>query len=142
MLTSNSTDFLFVYGTLMKSYGRNPFISEMEQFASFQSPAFTTGELYLIDYYPGFIKTENFEFVYGELFEIHNPENLFAVLDPYEGFNPEDSVNSLYVREEIEVFLDINKNSIKAWAYVFNKPAHLYRRIESGNFMDFAEAGE
>ncbi|MDP5121095.1 MAG: gamma-glutamylcyclotransferase, partial [Spirosomaceae bacterium] len=70
------------------------------------------------------------------------PENLFAVLDPYEGFNPEDSVNSLYVREEIEVFLDINKNPIKAWGYVFNKPADLYRRIESGNFMDFAEAGE
>lgn len=138
MPTSNNSDFLFVYGTLMKSYGENPFLNEIEQYASFQSSAFTNGELYLIDYYPGFIKTETFEFVYGELFKIHDAESLFSALDPYEDYNPNDLENSLYVREKVEVFTDVKTPPTLAWTYIFNKPVSLFRRIESGNFLDIS----
>jgi gamma-glutamylcyclotransferase (GGCT)/AIG2-like uncharacterized protein YtfP len=137
MLTLNNPEYLFVYGTLMKRYDKNPFVNEIEQFASFHSSAFTMGELYLVDYYPGLIKTDTFEFVYGELFTIHDSEKLFSLLDPYESCDPNDDSNSQYLREQIDVFTEIRQPALNAWTYIFNKPTNLLRRIESGNFLNF-----
>ncbi|MFB0945036.1 MAG: gamma-glutamylcyclotransferase [Spirosomataceae bacterium] len=137
MPTSNNPEYLFVYGTLMKRYAENPFVNEIEQFAYFHSTAFTTGELYLISHYPGLIKTETFEFVYGELFVIRDSKELFSILDPYESCEPNDDSSSQYLREQIDVFTKIRQPALKAWTYIFNKPVNLLRRIKSGDFLDF-----
>jgi gamma-glutamylcyclotransferase (GGCT)/AIG2-like uncharacterized protein YtfP len=137
MPTSNNPEYLFVYGTLMKRYDKNPFVNEIEHFTSFHSTAFTTGELYLIDYYPGLIKTETFEFVYGELFTIRDSKALFSILDPYEGHNPGDESSSLYLREQVDAFVEITQPALKAWTYIFNKPVDLLRRIEGGDFLNY-----
>jgi gamma-glutamylcyclotransferase (GGCT)/AIG2-like uncharacterized protein YtfP len=137
MPTTSNPEYLFVYGTLMKRYGENPFINEIEYFASFHSTAFTTGELYLIDYYPGLIKTKTFELIYGELFTIHDSKALFSILDPYEDYNPNNQSSSLYLREQIDIFTKTRQPALRAWTYIFNKPVDLLRQIESGDFLNY-----
>ena len=43
--------------------------------------------------------------VWGQLLLLKDPEALFSVIDPYEGFNPSDPAGSEFVRAETRVFL-------------------------------------
>lgn len=136
MAISENKEYLFVYGTLMKQYAKNQFANELEKYATFKTEAFACGKLFLIDYYPGLVKSNGFEFVYGELFEISDASLLFPKLDAYEEYFAETPDTSEYIREKVTVFTTIQNPPVSAWAYVFNRSTNMYLQIKSGKFMD------
>lgn len=136
------SEYIFVYGTLMKKYPLNAHLQLFEMHARYISDAFTTGNLFLIDYYPGLVETDTFESVHGEIFEILDAEKLFASLDHYEDYYSTDESRSLFIRKQIQVYFSVHKEPVTAWTYVFNKPTALFRHIESGNFMEFISENE
>jgi gamma-glutamylcyclotransferase (GGCT)/AIG2-like uncharacterized protein YtfP len=54
----------------------------------------------------------------GELFEIFDPATFFATLDVIEGYWPEQTERSLFVRRLINV--QTATGTAKAWAYILN----------------------
>ncbi len=131
------TEYLFVYGTLMQEYRDNPFAKVIKQYAAFESEAFTTGKLFLVDYYPGLIEAEESSYVYGEIYRIYDSKSLFEQLDEYEDYNPENLQNSLFRRKKIPVFNLLTTLPVVAWTYVYNQPTDLLLPIESGKFLAY-----
>lgn len=136
-MATTETEYLFVYGTLMQQYQGNPYSTFMQEYTTFISTAFTGGELYLIENYPGLIEGDSFEFVYGEVYSIQDSRSLFRILDVYEDYDANNIADSLYIRKQVPVFTDVKLPPKTAWTYIYNKPTRLLRRIEGGNFMNF-----
>jgi len=129
----NST-YLFVYGTLLKDSNH-----EMSKFLAshsvFVSKGYFNGKLFLVEWFPGAILSDhNLDRVYGSVFKINNPTEVFNVLDDYEGLGESNSKPHLFKRETITIFLE-NHTKIKAWVYLYNHSIGKLKRIISGNFI-------
>jgi gamma-glutamylcyclotransferase (GGCT)/AIG2-like uncharacterized protein YtfP len=132
-----NSEYLFVYGTLMSKYGKNPFRSELAEFSSYYAEAKVKGKLYMIEDYPGLVPNEVGEdyFTFGEVFIINNTQSLFKVLDVYEDYYENFEKDSLYLRKKIEIF-DLQNNPIGiAHTYFYNKPVELPNFIRNGCFL-------
>ncbi|MGC1205701.1 MAG: gamma-glutamylcyclotransferase family protein [Flavobacteriaceae bacterium] len=130
----NST-YLFVYGTLLKDID-----NEMSRFLAshsvFVSKGYFSGKLYLVDWFPGAILSDDTEDrVFGSIFEIKNPIVVFNVLDDYEGIGKHNPKPHLFNREIITIFLE-NKTKLKSWVYLYNHSTKNLKRIISGNFLN------
>lgn len=68
--------------------------------------------------------------VCGELHAVIDPRTL-AVLDAFEGFDPQDPVGSDYLRERIEL---LEPQGTRAWIYVYNREPDASRRITPGDW--------
>lgn len=150
--TSNSYDaehamnkhdeYLFVYGTLCKRAidSRN---SLLQPQAHFISEATLQAQLYMVDYYPAIIDSDQAgDRVIGELYRITQTETLFEKLDEYEGCSPQQPQPHEYRREQRKVRINSGEASselsgelVSAWIYIFNLPIKHFVRIESGDFL-------
>jgi gamma-glutamylcyclotransferase (GGCT)/AIG2-like uncharacterized protein YtfP len=74
--------------------------------------------------------------VFGEIYQIQNIA-LFPHLDEYEGFDPTDNKNSLFVREITSATCLRDNEKIEVWIYYFNQKVDQFERILSGRFNDF-----
>jgi gamma-glutamylcyclotransferase (GGCT)/AIG2-like uncharacterized protein YtfP len=131
-----SEQFLFVYGTLMRSAGtclhRLP-----AQHAAYVGNAIFQGKLYRVNYYPGAVKSQSvLDRVCGELYRLLAPDDLLARLDQYEECSPEFPEPTEYARSKESVFLD-NGGTVCAWVYLYNWPLEKLKRIESGDFRPY-----
>jgi len=134
-----SDQYLFVYGSLRKRLG-HPRHKVLDRYAELLGNARFRGKLYMVKNYPGAVKTDNPEArVVGELYRLHHPEKVFSELDPYEGYEPERRNNSLFIRSREVVTLDRNGEKVKAWIYLYNRPAGHLTSIRSGNYLEWAE---
>lgn len=95
---------------------------------------FMYGKLYKISWFPGVVNTETNEKVYGTVFKLQPNVDVFKTLDDYEGFYKNDTVSSLYVRVQTEVFLE-NGTALKAWVYLYNQKIVDEPQIISGDFL-------
>lgn len=130
-------EYLFVYGTLMKSFTENPFKLLLEKNTQFVGEAFTYGKLFLVDYYPGLIYNnphENHK-VYGEIVSFNRSLDFLASLDEYEDFNPKNISNSLYIRELKECFLLDYTKSFNCHTYIYNKKVDNLNFLTNGRFI-------
>lgn len=103
---------LYVYGTLRT--GRGELVA-------------VPGRLYNLGWYPGckLQSPEANEFFTAERLEDVSEQALRSY-DAYEGYNPDDEANSLYIRRP---YLD-------GWIYEYNHSISEDRRIPSGNWFD------
>jgi gamma-glutamylcyclotransferase (GGCT)/AIG2-like uncharacterized protein YtfP len=137
MNSNLNTNFIFVYGTLLSNYKNNPFKNHFQENLKFISYAKTPGQLFLVDYYPAWIpESSNNEWVYGEVYEIFYPDKSFTLLDQYESFDPEDSINSEYLRIIQKVILISNETVIDSWIYKYNFSINNLTKISNGNFLN------
>jgi gamma-glutamylcyclotransferase (GGCT)/AIG2-like uncharacterized protein YtfP len=123
-------EYLFVYGTLLKSLRGKLNISVPEM--GYLGKAFVYGILYEVGEYPALILGGNRK-VFGELYSL--PENtFFDSLDRYEGYYPNDEQNSEFRRIQLKVFLpdDVTR---QAWVYEYNKSPEGLKIIQSGNYI-------
>ena len=134
-------DRLFVYGTL-RSAGENRFQRQLAAGAELEGPATLTGQLYLIDWYPGVVAAQAREDrVVGESWILREAgrEDLLAALDDYEGYDPRDRAASLFVRESVGVRIRSSGSQGErcelAWVYWFNRSVDGLERIASGDFF-------
>ncbi|MBO9636632.1 gamma-glutamylcyclotransferase family protein [Siphonobacter aquaeclarae] len=127
-------EHLFVYGTLRKTAGHS-MNRVLEQHAEWLGEATLQGKLYLIDWYPALIRSDHsMEQVKGEVYRLHQPERIFAELDPYEGYYPHDEDHSDYLRR-IEPVRLADGTPLRSWVYLYNLPVLGLTRIPSGDFF-------
>lgn len=127
--------YMFVYGTLLKG-AENMMSSYLKSKSTFVSEALMPGSLYKVDFYPGAVyERDSGRMVLGELYQLHEPEKSLEVLDTYEGYDPQQPEQSLFVREQVEVFAGETRHA--CWTYLYNLPTDDLLLIESGDFLRF-----
>lgn len=131
------SDYLFVYGTLLKDVenGMSKFLAKHSEFIG---KGYFFGKLYQISWFPGAIASSNsLEKVYGSLFKLTDLDSVFKKLDEYEGVGNNYPKPNLYRKKLIPIFLD-NGSSFKAWVYLYNLPIKDLKLIDSGDFLKFS----
>ncbi len=130
-------EYLFVYGSLRKNTQDrlHPLLQGHADFLQFAS---IPGQLYEIDHYPGAVNCSNQQAyrIYGEIYQILNPETLLASLDLYEECSTDFPTPHEYSRCQLEVSLSEHK-AIKAWVYLYNRPVTGLTQIISGDYRPY-----
>ncbi|MGB1092922.1 MAG: gamma-glutamylcyclotransferase family protein [Oceanobacter sp.] len=159
------SQYLFVYGTLMQSIPLNACPAqwrqelaqvrrELNQCARFMGTASCLGELFDLGGYPGLVagkgqgtshNRENSFRVHGELYRIRNAKTLFNILDDFEGCTPAYPKPWQYRRqvipiEIVETQANIQAETMKAWAYIYQGSTRLKPRIPSGRFSETCQS--
>ena len=129
-----TSDLLFVYGTLMRSYA-HPMARLLSANADFLGQASCRGRLYRVKHYPGLVLSDDAgERVFGELYRLRAVEDLLREFDMYEACGEGFPEPTQYVRQTLPVTLADGTES-EAWTYIYNWPIADLARIESGRFL-------
>lgn len=127
-----SSEFLFVYGTLMRGYP-HPMARELAQRAAYKGKAAYQGRLFLVESYPGAVPSANKDdVVHGEVFRLNDLAYLTA-FDQYEACDPSASKPTQYRRVIQTVQMD-DGEKVETWIYLYNWPTNKLSRIVSGRF--------
>ena len=122
---------LFVYGTLMKNHVRAiDLIGEEE--LHFIGNGKIEGELYDLGEYPGAVERKA-KFVYGEVYEITDSENVLRKLDEYEEFDQKNPKHSLFLRRLTEVEMK-DGTKVSASVYFYNGSTKYLKTIAGGRW--------
>jgi gamma-glutamylcyclotransferase (GGCT)/AIG2-like uncharacterized protein YtfP len=128
-----SSDYLFVYGTLRRDSDSEMY-HLLARYGQFVGDATYRGKLYMVDYYPGLVPSDNpRDVVFGEVYKLSCPDIVLSRLDDYEECGPKFSEPTEYVRRKQNVKLKSGE-VIGAWVYVFDRPTDGLQLIESGDF--------
>jgi gamma-glutamylcyclotransferase (GGCT)/AIG2-like uncharacterized protein YtfP len=73
--------------------------------------------------------------VWGEVYEMSEPEAVLVALDDIEGYRQEDPDKSLYSRARADVTLP-DGSVEQAWVYFYNAPLGRAPRIPSGDYLE------
>ena len=136
MMVSNTSPYLFVYGTL-KSDAVNANAIYFHEHAKLIGKARWHGRLYRVSNYPGAVRStgnEFGEFVHGELWELSNPDYVLGFLDEYEECAPKNPYPHEYQRF-IEL-VDMGGKMIPAWIYIYQLDTSKLIQIQSGEFTN------
>lgn len=129
-----SHDYLFVYGTLRRDINSEMY-HLLARYGKFVGNASFQGKLYMVDYYPGLVQSDNpQDVVYGEVYKLSCPETVLSRLDEYEECGPKFSEPTRYVRRKHDVTLKTGE-VMSAWVYIFERPTVGLQLIESGDFL-------
>lgn len=124
------TSYLFVYGTLMNG-GVNHHL--LARSAELIGPGRMRGRLFLVDYYPGLVDSEDpAETVAGEVWRLIAPDVL-RDLDDFEGCT---EAPPLFLRLSRTVTLD-GGDPLSAWVYLYARPISGQQPIPSGDWRAF-----
>ena len=84
--------------------------------------------------YPALLSSDNqVDTVVGELYKLNSPIKLLAILDEYEEYFANDNVNSVFIRNTIQV--NFEGKTIESFAYLFNRSTEGLVEIDGGDFM-------
>jgi len=127
-------DLLFVYGTLMRGFD-HPMAQLLSRSADFLGEAHCRGRLYLIKHYPGLVLSDDpADAVFGELYQLRQPEALLREFDMYEACGEGLAEPTEYIRQMLPVTSD--GQTTEVWSYVYNWPVSGLPRIASGRFLE------
>jgi gamma-glutamylcyclotransferase (GGCT)/AIG2-like uncharacterized protein YtfP len=123
---------LFVCGTLR--HGADIEIARrLRASADWLGHATSRGRLYMIKDYPGFVPSEDAEWVDGDVYRLRSPERILPELDQYEGCGPGDPEPHEYRRAVIAARLD-SGDWVSAEAYLYTRDTIGLDRIQSGDW--------
>jgi len=114
--------YLFIYGTLRTTEG-HPLHNYLRGLSDFLGAAHIGGIKVDLGGYPGLLLSGDVsERVAGELYRIHPgaSEELFDVLDRYEGCHENDPEPHEYFRHRQDVMLQADEKIYEAWVYIYN----------------------
>lgn len=127
------TPHLFAYGFLKMKYHGNKQTRTPDFEHRYICEGTITGEIYNVETYPGVIFDQSSKsIVYGEVFELIDPEISFGILDEYEHAKPLIQFDPDYERRLRPVQTD--QGIIECWVYEYLKPIDPARIIKSGVF--------
>jgi gamma-glutamylcyclotransferase (GGCT)/AIG2-like uncharacterized protein YtfP len=127
-------DYLFVYGTLRRDINSEMY-HFLARYGKFVGDATFQGKLYMVDYYPGLVPSDNpQDVVYGEVYNLSCSDTVLSRLDDYEECGPKFSKPTKYVRHKQDVKLKTGE-VMSAWVYIFERPTVGLQLIESGDFL-------
>lgn len=125
---------LFVYGTLRRGFPLHASLRSASP--RFLGKGSIMARLYDLGDFPGAVRSRvPTERVEGEIYELQDPTSQLKELDLIEEFHPGNPKESLFMREEVEVFLLSGKRMV-AWTYFLPKQPREGRLIPSGDYAD------
>lgn len=127
-----STPFLATYGTLMRAFDAQARLGVEEQL-SYAGPCEWAGVVYDLGRCPGAVPGPGR--VQGELFRLASP-SVWAVLDAYEGYDPDRTAASQFVRRRVELRHPADQT---AWVYWFNGDVADVPRVPSGDWASHVQ---
>jgi gamma-glutamylcyclotransferase (GGCT)/AIG2-like uncharacterized protein YtfP len=129
----NGTNFLFVYGTLMKGHGED---WQKRAGAHLIGRGQIPGKLYDLGRFPGAVlDSDPRSRIEGEVYRLDDVTRALEILDEYEEFQPRHPERSLFVRRRMAVVME--DGTVKeAWAYLYNRSVKKSNLIPSGNYRE------
>ncbi|HRN74067.1 MAG TPA: gamma-glutamylcyclotransferase [Ginsengibacter sp.] len=137
-MTSEKTDYLFVYSSLLRGFG-TPDYEYICRYFDFAGTARARGILSIMGDIIVGTPVEDERFIVGELYRIQQPELFSFVigqLDEYEGLHPEPPEVSKYKRVQSVVYTDDGEEKL-AWVYWYAGGVHGLPVIESGDVLEY-----
>ncbi len=120
-------EYLFVYGTLRPEHAPPEIAAIVRQLRHVGSGAIR-GFLYDLGEYPGVRLAANGNEIHGEVFIFDQPAVLQS-LDAYEGYDPKNLDQSLFLRKQYEVRL--KDESLLCWVYEYSRQPPSSQRIDA-----------
>jgi len=127
------TDFVFFYGTLMAGFDRRR-RAGIDTKLTYRGRGSITATLFDLGIYPAAIPSPE-GVVWGEVYEMTEPETVLHALDDIEGYRPDDPDKSLYSRNRASVRMP-EGGTEEAWVYFYNAPLGRALRIPSGDYLE------
>jgi len=129
---------LFVCGTLRSGLAPDEVAGLMQGMLRIGT-ASVPGRLYDLGDYPGAVLDPNCDAkIIGEVFQLPGDAAVLAALDAYEGIDPQDSGDSLFVRREAEITLE-GGAKLQCWIYVYNRQVESATLITSGDYLIYKQ---
>ena len=126
-------DFVFFYGTLMAGFDRRR-RAGIDSKLTYRGRGSIRAALFDLGIYPAAVPAPE-GLVWGEVYEMAEPDAVLAALDDIEGYRIDDPDKSLYARDQAEVTLP-DGSLEKAWVYFYNAPLGRAPRIASGDYLE------
>jgi gamma-glutamylcyclotransferase (GGCT)/AIG2-like uncharacterized protein YtfP len=126
-------DLVFFYGTLMAGFDRRR-RAGIDGKLTYIGRGSIQAALFDLGIYPAAVPSPE-GVVWGEVYEMVDPDAVLAALDAIEGYRRDDPDRSLYVREQAPVTLP-DHTAERAWTYFYNAPLGQAQRIASGDYLD------
>jgi gamma-glutamylcyclotransferase (GGCT)/AIG2-like uncharacterized protein YtfP len=126
--------YIFVYGTL-RSAPANQMSKVLEPYADLVGRGRLPGFLYDVGRYPGAVrKSGTGAFVWGDVYNLRDPERALKALDRYEGWNEKSPAAAEFRRSRVTIDLGQGRK-VPAWVYLYNRPTTGLPRIRSGDYL-------
>jgi gamma-glutamylcyclotransferase (GGCT)/AIG2-like uncharacterized protein YtfP len=126
-------DFVFFYGTLMAGFDRRR-RAGIDSKLTYRGRGSIRAALFDLGIYPAAVPAPE-GVVWGEIYEMAEPDAVLAALDDIEGYRIDDPDKSLYARDQAEVTLP-DGSIERAWVYFYNAPLGRAPRIASGDYLE------
>lgn len=130
---------LFIYGTLLPErapYGMADAVRKLQYIGR----ASVRGRLYDLGEYPGAVLDSSSRMkIVGRVYALPDSGDVLKSLDEYEGFNPQDRDNSLFVRQQAKVTLEDGQR-LPCWIYVYNQDVGRAKLISGGDYLKYQAA--
>jgi gamma-glutamylcyclotransferase (GGCT)/AIG2-like uncharacterized protein YtfP len=131
-------EHLFVCGTLRSGLVPDEVAGVMGRMLRIGA-ASVPGRLYDLGDYPGAVLDPNCDAkIIGEVFQLPDDDAVIAALDAYEGIDPQDSGDSMFVRREAEITIEGGAN-LQCWIYVYNRDVASATLITSGDYLIYKQ---
>lgn len=125
-------ELAFFYGTLMTGFDRRR-RAGIESKLRYVGRGWIQAALFDLGIYPAAIPSSEGR-VWGEVYEMLEPDSVLAVLDEIEGYTPDDPNRSLYTRERVPATLEDGR-TVDVWVYFYNAPLGQAPLIASGDYL-------
>jgi gamma-glutamylcyclotransferase (GGCT)/AIG2-like uncharacterized protein YtfP len=125
--------FVFFYGTLMAGFDRRR-RAGIDTKLTYRGRGSIRAALFDLGIYPAAVPAPE-GLVWGEVYEMSDPEAVLLALDDIEGFRPDDPDKSLYARAVADVTMPDGRTE-QAWVYFYNAPLGRAPRIGSGDYLE------
>ncbi len=126
-------DFVFFYGTLMAGFDRRR-RAGIDSKLTYRGRGSIRGALFDLGIYPAAVPAPEGR-VWGEVYQMADPEAVLAALDDIEGYRQDDPDKSLYARATADVTMP-DGSTERAWVYFYNAPLGQAPRIASGDYLE------
>jgi gamma-glutamylcyclotransferase (GGCT)/AIG2-like uncharacterized protein YtfP len=126
-------DLVFFYGTLMAGFDRRR-QAGIDGKLTYIGRGSIQASLFDLGLYPAAVPAPE-ALVWGEVYEVADPDAVLPALDAIEGYQPADHDRSLYVRSQTAVRLP-DGSAEPAWVYFYNAPLGRAQQIMSGDYRD------
>lgn len=132
---TQSSGFLFVYGTLMKQID-TPMSRLLSANSTYIGPGTTQGKLYRISWFPGLVRSDDpDDVVHGELYKLQRVSDALLVkMDEYEDIGPQFPEPHEYKREVCDVLH--GGTVFRAMSYIYQWSVADAQHLPSGVFSN------
>ena len=128
---------MFFYGTLMAGFDRRR-RAGIDQKLTYVGRGSIEAALFDLGIYPAAVPAPG-GVVWGEVYEMSEPQVVLTALDDIEGYRSEDPDRSLYRRAQASVTLP-DGTKAPASVYFYNAPLGRAPQIASGDYLDHVKA--